>query len=110
MPEPALWIADGLGESSIHLEKLRGGGSLPDSRADQGVPEADTVVRDLDQARMNRGLEGLDAGFAGSRDLIQCRSAVEGRREEGGPGGRAKVAQPAGEGTLEPGGQGGRPG
>ena len=61
MPELTLRIGDHLGESPVHLTNLLGGGRLTDSRADQRVSEAHPVVGDLDQVRVNSGLEGFNA-------------------------------------------------
>ncbi len=76
VPEPALRVGDDLGESPVHLTNLLGRGRLTDSRTDQGVSEADPVVDDLDQFRVDSRLQGFNARLAGSRDLIQRCPAV----------------------------------
>src|SRR5436853_6097994 len=102
MPELTLWIGDDLAESPVHLENLLGRGGLTDSRADARVPEPNPVVGDPDQIRVNSGLERFDAGSAGPRDLVQGRSAVEPRRQEGCPRSRANLAKPGGEAPTKP--------
>src|SRR5258708_36179483 len=84
VPEPALRIGDGVGESPVHLKNFLGGGRLTDGRADQRVSEVHPAVGDLDQVRINSRLEGFKALSTGSRDLVQRRTAVERRREEDG--------------------------
>src|SRR5260370_38247023 len=102
MPDLTLRIGDHLGESSVHLTNLLGGGRLTDSRADQRVSEPHAIVGDLDPVPINSGLERFKALSTGSRDLVERRSAVKPCREEGGPRVRAKGAQPACESALAP--------
>src|SRR2546430_10421904 len=94
MPELTLWIGDDLAESPVHLENLLGRGGLTDRRADERVPEPNPVVGDPDQVRVNSGLKGFDAGSAGPRGLVQGRSAVQHRRQDGCPRARGTLAKP----------------
>src|SRR5207253_10589305 len=80
MPELTLWIGDDLAESPVHLENLLDRGGLTDSRADERVPEPNPVVSDPDQVRVNSGLKGFDAGWAGPPQRVQGWRAVGRRR------------------------------